>query len=119
MPQIRPEAISNRVRLAYEVRAAVRGLISEKGAVDAGLPAIVGESSPRKAGVSAVGSQHNFFAGAAKEFAHSAVCVSVGGVVPLIEFQAVNVAVLRQPPVRVRSNNGMQPTHYAFGSVVG
>lgn len=40
MPAISPPAISNRIRLAYEVRAAIRLslLVAEDGAVDAGLP---------------------------------------------------------------------------------
>lgn len=38
MPAIRPEAISNRIRLTYKVRAATCFLVAEGGAVDAVLP---------------------------------------------------------------------------------
>ena len=119
MPAMRPEAISNRVRLAYEVRAAVRALVSEYGAVNSVLPAVVDKSAPDEAGVSGCSAEHNLFAWAAEQLARSPVRVSVRRVVPLIEFEAVKVSILRQPPVRARSNHRIKPTclrHAAYAA---
>lgn len=100
MPAIRPEAISNRVRLSYEIRAAIARLVAEDRAVDSVLPAIVDEDSPHEHGIGALSSQHNLLAWTDELIivAGSAVGVSVSRVVAFIEFGAVNVAVLGQPP---------------------
>jgi hypothetical protein len=89
MPAIRPEAISNRIRLTYEVRGSVRAFVSEHGAVDTVLSAVVDEVAPNKEGVSALGSQDEFFAWADEQFALPSVLVLVGRIVSFIEGEAV------------------------------
>jgi len=37
MPAIRPQAVSNAIRLSYKLDARMRSLVAEHGAVDAGL----------------------------------------------------------------------------------
>lgn len=100
MPAIRPEAISNRVRLADKVRAAMRRLVSEHGAVDTVLPlsgalvdAIVDEVSPHPNSISGGGSEYPLLAGADKQDALPTVSVFVGAVVPLVHVEAVKVAI--------------------------
>lgn len=95
---MRPEAISNRVRLSNESRAAVRRFVAEDGAVDSLLPAVVDELAPHEASVTSLTAKHDFLAGADEQFSLSAVCVSVRRVVSFIEFQAVFVAIFGEPP---------------------
>jgi hypothetical protein len=71
MPAIRPEDISNRIRLAYKVRAAVRRLVAEHGTVDSFLPfsgsevdAVVNEVPPDPNSVGVSGSEDPLLAGA-------------------------------------------------------
>jgi hypothetical protein len=74
MPLIKPQAISNRVRLAYEFAALVRSFIAKHGTVDAALPlsgslvdAVVLESPPNENSIPCCGSQDNLFSGTAKQ----------------------------------------------------
>lgn len=100
MPATRPEAISNRIRLAYESRALVARLVAEDCAVDSVLAAVVDEDSPDEEGVSSLGSEHDLFAWT-DELAVvplPPVRVSIGGIVPFIELDAIKVAVLCKPP---------------------
>jgi hypothetical protein len=73
MPQIRPQDISNCVRLANEFRTEIRRLVPKDGAVDAGLPftgslvnAVVKEAPPDEHGVSAFCSQDDLLTGSDK-----------------------------------------------------
>lgn len=102
MPAIRPEAISNCVRLAYKSRALVLRLVTEDGAVDALLPTVVDELAPNEHGIASLGSQYNFFARADELIVVSltAVCVSISRVVAFIEFCAIKITVFCHPPKR-------------------
>jgi hypothetical protein len=84
MPAIRPEDISNRIRLLNERRAAGAAFVSEHGAVDSFLPAVVDELPPDEQGICSLGSQDNFLSGANEQLSLSPIGVSVCGVVPLI-----------------------------------
>src|SRR5579885_1539331 len=98
MPAIRPEAISNRIRLTNEDGAPILALVVEDGAVDAFLCAVVDESSPYKERVSLGSAEHNFLAGTDEQFALSPIGIAAAGIVPFIEREAVKITVLRQPP---------------------
>jgi len=107
MPAIRPDAVSNRIRLAYEVRAAVRRFVAEDGAVDSALrlpgalvDAGVDEASPDPAGVSGMGAENELFSWAAKQPSFAAVSVLARGIVALIEGENVSIAIFREPPHR-------------------
>jgi hypothetical protein len=95
---MRPEAISNRVRLSNEARAAMRRLVAEDGAVDAALATVVDELSPHEASVSILAPEDDFLAGANEQLSFSSVCVLACGVVSLIQFQAVFIAIFGKPP---------------------
>lgn len=73
-------------------------LVSENGAVDSILPAVVDEVAPHEQGVGVVGSQHDLFPGADELVSGSPISVSVAGVMPLIECETFLVAVLGEPP---------------------
>lgn len=94
MPAIRPEAISNRIRLAYEFATKVWAFVSENGAVDSALAAVINEPSPSEQGICVDGSENDFFTGADENFSFSAIRILVAAVMPLIEFKAVNVSIL-------------------------
>jgi hypothetical protein len=107
MPAINPEAISNRIRFTNEVRAAMRSFIAERGAVDSRLrlrralvDAGVEEFSPDEERRSIVGSEDDFVTGAAEQFPDASIGVPMRGVVALVQREAVNIAVLGQPPKR-------------------
>jgi hypothetical protein len=104
MPAMRPEDISNLIRLAYEVRAAVLRFIAEDRAVNTLLAGVVAEVSPDEEGISALGSEHDLFAGADEliAVAGSPIGVSIARVVALVESDAIEVSVLREPPDRSR-----------------
>ena len=101
MPAIRPEAVSNEIRLAYEFAAAMRSLIPKDSAVDSLLPAIVLESPPDEQGASSLGSQNNLLSGADELSPLSAIGVSVSAVMPFVQSEAVTISVLSQPPKRL------------------
>jgi hypothetical protein len=73
----------------------VRSLVAEDGAVDALLSAVVVELSPNKESIGKSSSQHDFFSRSSEEHASSAVSVAVAGIVPLIELEAGDIAILR------------------------
>jgi hypothetical protein len=95
MPAIRPEDISNRIRLTYEFRAAMRAFIPEDSTVDSVLAAVIDEVSPHKHGIGAISSQHDLFAWADKLLSLSAISVLVCGVVAFIHLKAIKVSVFR------------------------
>jgi hypothetical protein len=105
MPLTRPEAISDLIRLAYEVRAAMRGFVAEDGAVDSLLPAVVDELSPDEHRVSAFSSEYHLSPRAREKSGPASVAVSVPGIVALIEFEAVKVAILCEPPEGLHSQS--------------
>jgi hypothetical protein len=82
MPAISPDAISNRIRLTNEVRAAVRPFVAERGTVDTRLDfagsrvdAIVPESPPDEEGIAVFGAEDELFAGASEQFADPSVLI--------------------------------------------
>lgn len=100
MPFTRPAEISNGVSLSDKVAGAVsvRRFVSEDGAIDSCLSAVVDKFSPDKHGVSVSSSKNNVFAGTDELASFASVLVLIGAVVSLIEFQATLVAVLRDVP---------------------
>ena len=108
MPAIRPEAISNLVRLSYEFAASVMAFVTEHRAIDSALSTVVDEPSPHEHGVSVVCSQHNLFTRSDEQLSFAPVRVAVCAVVPFIEFKAITVSVLRQPPMP--HNKSLKPT---------
>src|SRR5262245_31255257 len=107
MPAMRPEAISNCIRLANECGAAPAAFVAERGAVDAVLPfsgalvsAIVNELAPDEEGIAVERAEHDLFARADELPSSAAVSIAVGGIVALIHLQASSIAVARQPPQR-------------------
>ncbi len=81
MPAMRPQAISNRIRLSNEVAAPVLALVSEDGAVDSVLSAVINELSPDPNSVGGDCSEHPLLAGANEQDALPTVSVVVGAVV--------------------------------------
>ena len=64
---MRPEDISNLIRLPNEATGPMRGLVAEHGAVDPSpVPAVVDELSPSEHGVGSLGSQDDLLSGADK-----------------------------------------------------
>ncbi len=74
--------------------------VSEHGAIDAFLSAVVNELSPNKERVCCLGSQDNLFSGADKLLSLTPIGVVIAAVMPLVECEAVKVAILCQPPQR-------------------
>ncbi len=98
MPATRPEAISNRIRLAYEFAAEVSAFIAEHCTVDALLATVVFESSPYEHGVSFGGTEDDLFPWPGEQDPASSVFVLISRVVSFIEFKAIKVTILRKPP---------------------
>lgn len=105
MPAIRPEAISNCIRLTYEFRAAVRGFVTEDSAVDPFLrlsrpfvDALVDEFAPDPSRITFLRSQDDLGPRPAKQLAPAAVTVLVRRVVALVEREDGDIAILREPP---------------------
>jgi hypothetical protein len=95
--------ISDGVSLSDKLRrtfVAMRGFVSEDGAVDAFLlrDRVVDELAPDEHGVGIGSPKNDVLSGADELSALASVCVSVAAVVPLVEFEAVTVAVFRHPP---------------------
>lgn len=84
MPATRPEAISNRIRLTYEGAGSVRAFVSEYGAIDSVLSAVIDELSPHEEGVSCAGAEYNFLAGPHEQFCVPPICIDVSRIVALI-----------------------------------
>jgi len=72
----------------------VCALISEHGAVDSFLSAVVNELSPSEHGIRPLGSQDNFFPWADEQLTLAAIGVSVAAVMPLVECEAIKIAIL-------------------------
>lgn len=108
MPAIRPEAISNLVRLSYEFAASVLAFVPEHRAIDSALSTVVDEPPPHEHGISVFGSQHNLFTRSDEQLAFAPVRVAVCAVMPLVEFKAITVSILRQPPMP--HNKSLKPT---------
>lgn len=102
MPFTRPRAISNGVSLSDKLTTAIAlgRFVSEHGAVDALLPAVIDELAPDEHGVTVSGPENDVLAGANELAPLSSVSILVGAVVSLIEFKATFVAVLCDVPVR-------------------
>ncbi len=79
-------------------------LVSEHGAIDAFLSAVVDESPPHEACVSALGAQYEFVSGANEQPPLSPIGVFVARVVPRVQFKAVKVSIFRHPPYRPMHN---------------
>lgn len=78
----------------------MRAFVSEYGAVDSDLAAIVFELPPNKHGITGGCSEDNLLAWADAKLALPSVAISVGAVVPLVEGEACGIAVLCEPPQR-------------------
>ena len=109
MPAIRPDRVSNRIRLANEQAALVSGFVAKHRTVNAMLArAFVDKSPPYEHGVCPFGAKHNLFARSCKSFPVSAIGVLVATVVAFVEFKAIQIAVFRQPPERLPSNKRIE-----------
>lgn len=86
MPATRPEAISNFIRLLYEVRGAVNTLVSEYGAVDTALTIIGEEPAPHKQRICIRCAEDNFFSRADELLSLSTIGVLICAVVSFIKF---------------------------------
>ena len=107
MPQIRPDAISNCIRLANEVAALVRSLIPERRTIDSRLPDAcslvdtgVDKESPNKKSIPCRCPQCDVFSWSNELLGSSSIFVLVTRVMSFIKFSASRVAVLCQPPQR-------------------
>lgn len=100
MPAIRPEDISNLIRLAYKTRALMARLIAEYRAVDTLLATVVMEVSPDEEGISSFGSQHDLFPRSDELESLASICILSCGVMAFIKLEAIEIAFLRQPPER-------------------
>lgn len=96
MPAIRPEAISNCIRLPNEVAGPVPRLVPEDGAIGSLLSAIVEELPPHEESISVFGSQDDLFSWA-DELAQLS-WLSIGGVMPGKQCKAVKISIAGQPP---------------------
>lgn len=101
MPAMRPEAVSNAIRLAYEFAAAMRSLIPKDSAVDSLLPAVVLELPPDEHGASSLCAQDNLFSWSDELSLSASVRVGSSAVVPLVHCETVKVSILGQPPDRL------------------
>ena len=77
----------------------MRGLVAEDGAVDPSLAAVIDELSPDPQGIGSLGSQDDLLTRTDEQLALPSVGVPIGRVVPFVEFEAVKVAILCQPPI--------------------
>jgi hypothetical protein len=94
----------------------VRRLVSEHGAIDALLSfagslvdAIVNELAPHPHGVSGKGTEYPLLAGADELLPSSPIGVLAAAVMPQVHFEAVKVAILGQPPMRLLHCSQFQP----------
>lgn len=99
MPATRPEAISNRIRLTYEARAAERPFVPEDGTVNSFLAAVIDKVPPDEHGVSWGGSEDNLLSRPDKELSQSSVGVMPAGVMSLVHLKTVQISIHCQPPV--------------------
>lgn len=94
MPAIRPEAVSNCVRLAYEFAAEMRAFVAEDSAVDTLLSTVIYEFSPRETCVTLLGPEDNLLPRANEEFPLLLALTVISRVVALIHVKAGSIAVL-------------------------
>jgi hypothetical protein len=94
MPAMRPEAVSNCVRLAYEFAAKVRAFVTEDSAVDALLSTVIYEFSPGETCVTLLGPEDYFLPRADEELPLLLTFTVIGRVVALIHSKAGLIAVL-------------------------
>ena len=78
----------------------MRGLISEDRAIDALLTAAVDELPPAKEGIGISGAKDNLFPRPHEQGSHPSIAVTIGRIVTLVEFEAIPIAVLCEPPKR-------------------
>ncbi len=90
--------ISDRVSLSDKLRREIGPFISEDGAVDAVLSAVVDKIAPDEKGVGCVCSEHDGLARPDELASASTVSISVAGIMSLIEREAGYVPVLCEPP---------------------
>lgn len=100
MPAIRPDAISNLIRLAYETRAEIARLVAERRAVDTLLAGVIVEVSPDPEGIGVLRAQDELLAGTDELPLPPAIGVPSAAVMPFVECEAGNVALLGEPPER-------------------
>ena len=84
MPFTRPAEISNGVSLSDKVGRSEAAFVSEHGAVDALLAAVVDELSPDEHGVSVSGAKNDVLAGANELDPLATVSIFVGAIMSLI-----------------------------------
>ena len=119
MPAIRPEAVSNAIRLLNEVRAADRRLIAKNGAVDTVLAStLVDEDSPHEHGVAGCGAQYDLLSGASEAVAPSSIAIDRCAVVAQVQVEAREVAIFGQPPVRQVAPPSTRDSSAVCGAVV-
>jgi len=100
VPLTRPAEISDGVSLSDKLGRSDFAFVSEDGAVDALLPAIVDEFSPDKHGISVACSKNNVFSWSDELKALSSVLVVIAAVVPFVEGETTLVSVFGDVPVR-------------------
>mgnify|MGYP001598123623 CR=1 FL=1 len=74
--------------------------VSEHGAVDSLLAAVVDEFPPSEQGIGIGGSQDDFLAGADKLSAFASISIFVSTVMTFVEFKAILIPILGKPPKR-------------------
>ena len=104
MPFTRPAEISDGVSLSDKDRTfvAVRGFVSKDGAVDAFLlrDRVVDELAPDEHGIGIACPKNDVFSGANELASPATVSVSVAAVVPFVQFEAGDIAILCHVPER-------------------
>jgi len=102
MPLIRPDAISDRIRLSDKFRTEMAALVAEGSAVDAhlslagsGVDAVIEEAAPDEEGVTVEGPQDKFLSWPDEQQSLSSVAVVADRVVAFVHREAVTVTVLR------------------------
>ncbi|WP_120632609.1 hypothetical protein [Ruegeria sp. EL01] len=103
MPLTRPAEISDKVSLSDKVRGAVSAFVTEDSAIDTCLTGGIEELAPDEEGVAGPRSEDDFLPWTREQASSASVFVLVCGIMSFIEFQAGAVAVLGDPPQRLRS----------------
>ena len=115
MPAIRPEAISNRIRLTYEVGTAVSALVPERGTVDALLSfacalvnRVIEKLPPHEERIPCKRPKDNVFAWTDELRLPPPICIHPPRVVPFVKRETCPIAVLCQPPQAFHSGERRQ-----------
>ena len=103
MPFTRPREISDRISLSDKLGREEVTFVSEDGAVDSVLPAVIDELAPNKERVSVAGSKDDVLTGPDELGLSTPIFVCAPGIVSFIERKAGRIAVLRQIPERVHT----------------